>query len=181
MDQPWSHQVGMRTRTCDSRNGQSISGELMSNTLELPTGQVDANNLLPLKQLFLTFFLRFICESYPGYGELVFPAVCPRVILVLRSALRNVLWSNRRRERYSSGSLMGIPEVSRDSAGSSSVAYFVNILPRKAFSTQTLPSAQLPTTFRPRLKYHFIGIPPDRSLARKHDHSCDFTSVGLSD
>lgn len=58
MDQPWSHQVGMRTRTCDSRNGQSISGELMSSTLELPTGQVDANNLLPLKQLFLTGFLK---------------------------------------------------------------------------------------------------------------------------
>lgn len=62
MDKAWSHQVGKRMGTCDSRNGQSVFGKLM-NTVpsELPTAGISANHPLSLNQVSL-FSLLFIFE-----------------------------------------------------------------------------------------------------------------------
>lgn len=122
------------------RNGQLLLGELVNTIpLEPPTGECRANNPRSLNNS--PCFLSCLCLSGPGHDDLVFPEVRPSVMLVLRNALGNIPRSNARGKCYSSSSRVGISQVSRDPAGSYSVASCVTALPWEAFLTQAFSSA----------------------------------------
>lgn len=121
--------------------------------------------------------LSCLCLSGPGHNEPLFPEVCPSVRSVLRNVRGNVPWPNARGKCYSSGSLVGSWQVSRDPTGSSSVMYFVTALPKRPSSHRLSPwPADLLITFGSR--------PHITAIASRLVTSMDkvvFTSVRLHD
>lgn len=105
--------------------------------LELPTGEVSANNPLPLNQPPL-FSLPFVFE-FPSIQRTSISGICPSAMLVWRNALGNVPWPSECGKHLGAGSLVGSHQVPGHCAGSSSVTYFVHTLPLRAFITHLSP------------------------------------------
>lgn len=132
--------------------------------LEPPTGEISANNPLSLNQLSLFSWLFML--SGPGHNELVPPEVGPSVISVLINVRENVPWSNAPGKCYSSGSLVGIWQVSRDPTG-------VLLSP-----TLLLPFPKRPSSWPADLLTTFGRRPPHHchrhafQTGHQHGHSC---------
>lgn len=121
----------------------------------------------------LTCFLCCVCSTYPGYNELVFPEVCPEKYSKECSMVNE--WG----KSYSSGTLVGIHQASRDFAGSSFTACLLVPFPERPPLHRLSPGLVTSNLWTSTQTSPPWGTLPDWSLAPKHGHSYDLTSVGL--